>query len=527
VPTKRCTSTALVALVALVFLVYSVAGAEAAGHPRRAHQHASTHHGRVSCQRDRPRQRARCLARKSARRRSARHQQPAAPAIVSRSGTGWLKGPHRTETAPSALVAPKVTGTPELAQTQTAEPGSWSGTNPIHYAYRWQRSGADIPGATSSSYTPGSADVGHQLDVVVTASNSVGSSSATSPPTATVSERAPAPEPTPAVKPPAPEPPAVETQSPVVNAQPTGPVTPEGGWHVAFADGFGAPLGTGSGQDNFVYPNENACCNPYENHHGDNTNELEAYNGIQDHITPEGLELVNAYHPKAMPAEGSWPVRNYLSGAASTRPQDEAGGWHGFTWEPGGGETWAFECNCQLPSNYPKYSGTDPGWWSTDQTWTNEFDFFESWGWNCNPLTSCGFGIAWVYNTNPVHTEESALYGMITKLFDPAAGFHRYTTVIYPNNTWSEYVDGQLQKWVGNNGVASAPPEFKRVRMALLLTNAIRDASNSSGPNPYPEFSTPGETRTFKVRSIAVYQDGAHAGRNVTGGGVAPGTTIG
>jgi hypothetical protein len=311
-----------------------------------------------------------------------------------------------------------------------------------------------------------------------------------------------------------------------VNAAPTGPTTPQGGWHVAFADGFGAPLGTAAGQDNFFYPNENACCNAYENHHGDNSNELEAYNGAQVHVTGEGLELVDAFHPNAMPAEGSYPVRNYLSGAATTRPQYQAGGWHPFTWEPGGGETWAFECDCRLPSNYPKYSGTDPGWWSTDQSWTNEFDFFESWGWNCNPLATCGFGVAWVYNTSAMRTEESALYGMISKLFDPATSFHRYTTVLYPDNTWSEYIDGELQTWLGKGGIAPAPPEFKRVPMSLLLTNALRDATGSSGPNPYPEFSTPGETRTFNIRSIAVYQDGAHAGSNVAGGGVAPGTTV-
>jgi len=79
---------------------------------------------------------------------------------------------------------------------------------------------------------------------------------------------------------------------------------------------------------------------------------------------------------------------------------------------------------------------------------------------------------------------------------------------------------------MSENGVAPAPPEFKRVQMSLLLTNALRDASPTSGPNPYPEFSTPGETRTFNIRSVAVYQDGAHAGRNVTGGGVAPGTKV-
>jgi hypothetical protein len=56
------------------------------------------------------------------------------------------------------------------------------------------------------------------------------------------------------------------------------------------------------------------------------------------------------------------------------------------------------------------------------------------------------------------------------------------------------------------------------------MTNALRDQTPTSGPNPYPGFSS--GTRTFAARSIAVYEDGAHAGLNVSGGGVAPGTTV-
>jgi hypothetical protein len=475
-------------------------------HHTRAKCPAGTHrvhrHGRVKC-----------VSSKSSAKSKASAPAAAVAPLTSSSSANHIhpiRAPQRVvEEAPTSTVAPAIDGSAVQGQQLSAEAGTWAGATPIAYAYQWRRNGGDIAGATGPSYVLTVSDVGEEIDVVVTATNAAGSSTAASPPTAAV---APLPVP-------------VEAHS-AVNSAPTGPGAPAGGWHVAFADGFGAPLGTAAGQDNFFYPNENNCCNASENHHGDNTNELEAYNGSQDHITPEGLELVNAFHPNAMPAEGSYPVRNYLSGAATTRPQYATGGWHPFTWEPGGGETWAFECNCKLPSNYPKYSGTDPGWWSTDQTWTNEFDFFESWGWGCNPLATCGFGVAWVYNTSPVHTEESALYGMITKLEDPALAFHRYTTVVYPNNTWSEYIDGQLQTWVGSNGVAPAPPEFKRVKMALLLTNAIRYSSVTKSPNPYPEFSTPGETRSFDVRSIAVYQDAAHAGANVTGGGVAPGTTL-
>src|SRR5207302_4609663 len=70
--------------------------------------------------------------------------------------------------------------------------GSWSGTAPISYAYQWRRcdsagaSCVDIAGATASSYTAASADVGSTLVAVVSASNSAGSSSASSAPSAIV-----------------------------------------------------------------------------------------------------------------------------------------------------------------------------------------------------------------------------------------------------------------------------------------------------------------------------------------------------
>ena len=56
----------------------------------------------------------------------------------------------------------------------------------MHYSYQWQRGGSNVPAAEGSSYALTSADVGHQVTVVVTATNADGSGSATSPPTATV-----------------------------------------------------------------------------------------------------------------------------------------------------------------------------------------------------------------------------------------------------------------------------------------------------------------------------------------------------
>lgn len=94
--------------------------------------------------------------------------------------------------APANTSPPTIAGTAKTGQTLTASPGSWSGTTPITYSYSWQRcaasggSCADISGASSQTYAPGSADVGNTLRVVVTAANSAGQATAASSPTATV-----------------------------------------------------------------------------------------------------------------------------------------------------------------------------------------------------------------------------------------------------------------------------------------------------------------------------------------------------
>jgi len=90
---------------------------------------------------------------------------------------------------PTNTSAPTISGTAQQGQTLTASPGSWSGS-PTSYAYQWQdcqsSSCTNISGATGSTYTLQSADVGKTIDVVVTASNSAGSGSATSAQTAAV-----------------------------------------------------------------------------------------------------------------------------------------------------------------------------------------------------------------------------------------------------------------------------------------------------------------------------------------------------
>ncbi|HMC68188.1 MAG TPA: LamG-like jellyroll fold domain-containing protein, partial [Mycobacteriales bacterium] len=115
-------------------------------------------------------------------------------AVVSASNSA---GSSSASSAPSAIVqaanvapantaAPTVSGAARAGQTLTASPGTWSGTAPISYAYQWQRcdsSGANclpVAGATGQTYLLGSADVGSTIRAAVTASNSAGSSTASS-----------------------------------------------------------------------------------------------------------------------------------------------------------------------------------------------------------------------------------------------------------------------------------------------------------------------------------------------------------
>jgi hypothetical protein len=88
--------------------------------------------------------------------------------------------------APRNVSAPSISGTAQQGSTLTANNGSWSGSTPISYSYRWQlcdSHGAGcgfIGGASSQTYVPASGDVGHTVRVEVTATNSVGSYAAVS-----------------------------------------------------------------------------------------------------------------------------------------------------------------------------------------------------------------------------------------------------------------------------------------------------------------------------------------------------------
>ena len=87
--------------------------------------------------------------------------------------------------APVNTSRPSISGTTRDGSTLTASDGRWS-NGPTSFAYQWLRCGAEgancgaIPGASSKRYTLTTSDVGHRIRVQVTASNSSGSSNATS-----------------------------------------------------------------------------------------------------------------------------------------------------------------------------------------------------------------------------------------------------------------------------------------------------------------------------------------------------------
>ncbi len=68
---------------------------------------------------------------------------------------------------------PTITGTAQVGQTLTASTGTWT-NSPTSYAYQWNNEGSPISGATNSTYTLQTSDLGALITVAVTPMNSAG-----------------------------------------------------------------------------------------------------------------------------------------------------------------------------------------------------------------------------------------------------------------------------------------------------------------------------------------------------------------
>jgi hypothetical protein len=104
----------------------------------------------------------------------------------------WAGSAAAADTPPKNTGPPTISGTAQLGQKLTADPGVWSGTQPLTFTYQWRRcsqkgtSCSNIVGATTKTLSLTSVDVDNTIRVRVRAANTTGASVAVSAPTVVV-----------------------------------------------------------------------------------------------------------------------------------------------------------------------------------------------------------------------------------------------------------------------------------------------------------------------------------------------------
>lgn len=100
--------------------------------------------------------------------------------------TAVVTNDSTTTGKPVNTVLPKIKGKARVHKKLTVSTGTWTGAAPTTFKYRWKKCDTKakkcraIPRATKASFTPGNKYVGRRLRVVVTATNSAGTTTITS-----------------------------------------------------------------------------------------------------------------------------------------------------------------------------------------------------------------------------------------------------------------------------------------------------------------------------------------------------------
>ena len=81
---------------------------------------------------------------------------------------------------PFFTIKPQISGNNLVGETLTSTSGTWLGSLPITFAYQWKRNFIDIIGETANTYIVLPADSGQQITCLVTATNTAGSTPASS-----------------------------------------------------------------------------------------------------------------------------------------------------------------------------------------------------------------------------------------------------------------------------------------------------------------------------------------------------------
>ena len=190
-------------------------------------------------------------------------------------------------------------------------------------------------------------------------------------------------------------------------------------------------------------------------------------------------------------------------------------GYRLFNFTPAQGQEWALQIVTKFP---PDTGEADPGWWASTPTWKWEWDMFEGWGWGgrrrwewCQPGKYVGTtDSTFIYSTSSLHNVQGVNSFCRDFGFDPSAGYHTYTTVMYPDRSMAEYIDGRLVTFTygsanGSQTVTGLPqvPAVMGGRSSATPCATPRRASQTRTSPPVPAYGRPARSPSTRTRPRA------------------------